>query len=165
MTGDGGASRVAIPGEEAAEGRLERAVRIGFWGLLVVGWCVAVYQMWEAMTTIPSAERLATSRMVVIPTPRTFFAAVAFSAMELAIVLAALWPWRPAYYASRLAITALVMFTWFVVTTPMQLSRMDWVHRVWLALTILALLVAFVAVLASRLIRRLTRRGEGEVVQ
>ncbi|NIQ60061.1 MAG: hypothetical protein GWN02_34605, partial [Gemmatimonadetes bacterium] len=83
------------------------------------------------MSTVPSAERLQESRLVAIPTPRTFMTAVVFSAMELAVVLAVLWPWRPAYYASRLALASLAVLTWFLMTVPtsMQLSRMDWVHR------------------------------------
>lgn len=142
--------------------RVERWAPVVFWAFLVVTWVVAVYYLWDAMTTIPSAERLERSKMVAIPTPRTFFAAAAFSAMELAVVLAALWPWRTQYYATRLAVTALVMGTWFVLTTPMQLSRMDWVHRRWLALVILTLVVALGAVLLYRLARRLagSRRGE-----
>ena len=142
--------------------RLERWAPVAFWAFLAVTWVVAVYYLWDAMTTLPSAERLERSKMVAIPTPRTFFAAAAFSAMELAVVLAALWPWRLEYYATRLAVTALVMSTWFVLTTPMQLSRMDWVHRRWLALVILLLVVALGAVLLYRLARRLagSRRGE-----
>lgn len=135
--------------------RIERWAPFVFWALLAITWIVAVYYLWDALTTVPSAERLERSKLVAIPTPRTFFAATAFSAMELAVVLAALWPWRTRYYATRLAITALVMSTWFVTTTPMQLSRMDWVHRRWLALVILALMVALVAVLLYRLARRL----------
>lgn len=132
-----------------------KAGRVGLWVLLVASWAVAVWYMWDALTTVPSAERLEESRMVAIPTPRTFFTAAVFSAMELAVVLGALWPWRPAYYATRAAIAALGLVTWFIMTTPMQLTRMDWVHRRWLAFMILALLVALVTTLLYRLARRL----------
>ncbi len=125
-------------------------VRRGFWCLLIMSWVVAVWYMWDAMTTLPSAERLEETRLVEIPGPRRFFTAAAFSAMELALVLAALWPWRPGWYATRLAVTALGTITWFVTTIPLDLSRMDWVHRRWLGFLILAQLVALLAVLAYR---------------
>jgi hypothetical protein len=139
--------------------RLERWVRIGFWATLALGWIVAVAYMWDAMATIPSAERLEESKLVVIPTPQTFLTSVIFSGMELAVVLAALWPWRPAYYASRLTVTTLALMAWFVTTTPMDLSRMDWVHRRWLAATTLLVLVALLVLLAYRLVLALARRA------
>lgn len=125
-------------------------VRRGFWLLLALSWAVALWYMWDAMTTIPDAARLQESRLVEIPGPRRFFAAAAFSAMELAVVLAALWPWRPAFYATRLAITALAVLTWFITTTPLDLSRMDWVHRRWLAFLGLAQILALVVLLGYR---------------
>ncbi len=135
--------------------RWERRARVAFWAALAISWAVAVWYMWEAMSTVPSAERLQESRLVAIPTPRTFMTAVVFSAMELAVVLAVLWPWRPAYYASRLALASLAVLTWFLMTVPtsMQLSRMDWVHRRWLAFLALAPLVGLLAVGTYRLFR------------
>lgn len=133
-------------------------VRRGFWLLLLLSWVVAVWYMWEAMTTLPSAERLEETRMVEIPGPRRFFTAAAFSFMELAVVLAALWPWRSAYYATRLAVAALGVSTWFVITTPMDLSRMDWVHRRWIAFLVLAQVVALAVLLAYRGVRVLMGR-------
>lgn len=134
--------------------RLESAARLTVWALLVLSWVVAVAYMWDALTTLPSAERLEESKVVGIPTPRLFLTAAIFSAMELALVLALLWPWRSEYYASRLAVTALALVTWFITTTPMDLSRMDWVHRRWLAALILLTLLALVVLLAYRLVRR-----------
>lgn len=142
-------------GAESASPPVERWGRLGLCGLIVALWAVAVFFMWDALTTIPSAERLEDSRLVAIPTPRTFFAAAAFSAMELAVILVALWPGRPEYYASRLGVTTLVMITWFVTTTPMELSRMDWVHRRWLAVTIVVMLAGLAVLLGYRLVRRL----------
>ncbi|MFP4623797.1 MAG: hypothetical protein ACLFRX_06430 [Gemmatimonadota bacterium] len=126
---------------------------------LIAGWVVSVYYMWDAMTTVPSAERLEASKLVAIPSPRTFFTAAIFSALELGLVLVALWPWRPGYYASRLAVAALALITWFITTTPMELSRMDWVHRRWLAFTTAAVLAALAVLLLYRLARRLTERA------
>lgn len=133
-------------------------VRIGFWLLLLVSWVVAVVYMWEAVSTIPSAERLEQTRLVEIPGPRRFLAAAAFSLMELTVVLAALWPWRPAYYGTRLAITTLGVLTWFIMTTPMDLSRMDWVHRRWLAWLVLAQAVALLVLAVFRLVLGLRDR-------
>ena len=139
--------------------RGERVVRMAMWGLLVVSWIAAVAYMWDALTTVPSAERLEESKLVVIPTPQTFLTAVVFSGMELAVVLAALWPWRPGFFATRLAVTALALVTWFVMTTPMDLSRMDWVHRRWLAFQIVAVVAGLVVLLTYRLIRSLMIRA------
>lgn len=132
--------------------------RRAFWVLLLVSWVVAVVYMWKAMSTIPSAQRLQQTRLVEIPGPRRLFAAAAFSFMELAVVMAALWPWRPAYYGSRLAITTLAVLTWFIMTTPMDLSRMDWVHRRWLAWLVLAQAVALVGLLVYRWVGALGAR-------
>lgn len=116
--------------------------------------------MWDAVTTVPSAERLAESRLVEIPGARTFITAVIFSALEVGVVLVALWPWRPAYYGARLAGAALALLTWFVMTTPMgALSRMDWVHRRWLAFMFLATVASLIALLLYRLGRRLGGRA------
>ena len=136
-------------------------VRRGFWLLLVASWMVAVAYMWDAVTTIPSAERLQETRLVEIPGPRRLFTAVAFSALELAVVLAALWPWRPRYYATRLAVTALSVTAWFVSTTPLDLSRMDWVHRRWMAFLVLAQVMALGVLLAYRGMRALAERLRG----
>ena len=135
-------------------------VRRGFWVLLALSWVVVVWYMWDAMTTIPSAERLQDTRMAEIPGPRRFFTAAAFSGMEAAVILAALWPWRPAYYATRLAVTTLGVITWFVITTPLDLSRMDWVHRRWLAFLVVAQVAALGILLAYRLALRLTDRRD-----
>jgi hypothetical protein len=132
--------------------------RLGFWAALVVGWVVMVGLMWDALTMIPSAERLEASRMAVIPTPRTFFTAMTFSALELALVLAVLWPWWTGYYATRLGVTALALSTWFVMTIPMGLNRMDWIHRRWLAAMALATAAALIVTLGYRLIRRAVAR-------
>lgn len=149
-----------VPGARTDDARLAEWARRAFWLLLIASWVVAVWYMWEAMTTVPSAARLQETRLVEVPGPRRFFAATAFSAMELTVVLAVLWPWRIEYYASRLAIAALAIVTWFVSTTPVDLSRMDWVHRRWLAFLALATLVALAIVLVSRAVGALRdRRG------
>jgi hypothetical protein len=144
--------------ESGPDGRPEgvgRWARIGLWGLLVASWVVMVAYMWDALTMVPDAARLEQTRMAVIPTPRTFLAAVAFSALELGVVLALLWPGRSGYYAVRLAGASLGLLTWFVITIPMGMSRMDWVHRRWLFFLILATAAALLVELGLRLARRL----------
>lgn len=131
-----------------------RAVRIGFWVLLIAGWLLAVWLMFDAMTTVPSAARLETSRQVQIPSVRTFLAAAAFSGLELAVILALLWPWRGEFYATRLATAALALVTWFIITTPLDLSRLDWVHRRWLAAMAFAMAGALLLLLLYRGARR-----------
>jgi hypothetical protein len=133
---------------------LERGSRIGLCLVLIASWVVMVVFMWEALTTIPDADRLEQTRMAVIPTPRTFLAAVAFSALELGAVLALLWPWWRAYYPAWLGAAALGVLTWFVITTPMGMSQMDWVHRRWLFFLSVATAAALLANLGYRLGRR-----------
>jgi hypothetical protein len=134
--------------------RIEAWARLGFWVLLALTWVVAVAYMWDALTTVPDADRLEESRLAAIPTPRTFFTAAIFSAMELALVLAVLWPGWTSYYASRLAVMALSLVTWFIMTTPMDISRMDWIHRRWLAAMGALIVLALVTLLTHRLVRR-----------
>lgn len=154
---DPASGRTASP---AAEGtRTAMWARTGFWLLLIVSWAVMVAYMWEALTTLPSAARLEEGRMAVIPTPRAFAAAAIFSALELGVVLAALWPWWPAYYPARLGLTAMALVTWFIITIPMGLNQMDWVHRRWLGFMILATTIALVVELAYRLLERLVDRS------
>lgn len=140
--------------EEAKGRRLESRARFALWIILGLTWVVAVAYMWDALTTVPHADRLEASKVVGIPTPRTFFAAAIFSAMELALVLALLWPWRPNYYASRLAVAALGLVTWLISTSPMGLSRIDWVHRRWLAVMVILVGLALIVVLGYRLVQR-----------
>ena len=137
--------------------RVERTIYLVFWSLLAVSWVVAAIYMWHAVATIPSAEHIEASRLVGPLTPRMFVTAVIFSGMELGIVLAALWPWKPEYYASRLCVAGLALVTWFIMTTPMDLTRLDWVHRCWLAFMISAVAVALLGLLAYRAWRRFTR--------
>jgi hypothetical protein len=139
--------------------RTEHWARLGFWLLLLGSWAIMISYMWEALTTLPTPERLQETRMAVIPTSRTFFAAVLFSGLELGVVLAALWPWRPSHYAARLGITCLALITWFVITTPMGTSRMDWVHRRWLFFLVLATAAALIINVGYRAVRRLAPGG------
>ena len=128
--------------------------RVVLWWLLVGAWLVAVWYMWDATVTVPSAGRLEESRQVAIPTVRTFWAAVAFSGLELAVILATLWPWRPELYATRMAAAVLALVTWFVITTPLDITRLDWVHRRWLLAMAAGILLALALLLAGRALDR-----------
>lgn len=112
---------------------------------------------WDAFTTVPSAERLAESRMAAIPTLTTMLWMAARSAMEVAVLMVLLWPWNARRYATRAFICALVLPAYFLFTTPLSLTSVHWVHRRWLAgLEVLLLVVWATAALAR------TRRSHDE---
>jgi hypothetical protein len=143
-----------------SQGTIGPIGRITLWLALVVAWMVMVAYMWDAVTTIPSADRLAESHLIVIPGARSLVTAVTVSAIELVVVLAVLWPGRGAFWATRLAATAVGLVTWFIATTPLRdLSRMDWVHRRWLAFMVLAMAVSLVVTLMFRLALRVVAGG------
>lgn len=131
-------------------------MRLAFWLALVVSWAIMLPLLWSAVSTLPSPERLEQTRTVPIPTLGSFLRVMAVSAVELAVTLVLIWPgWRRAY-TLRLFGAAVLLGTWFVFTTPMALTRLEWVHRRWLALVAFVLLVAWTY---SLLGRWWTRRG------
>lgn len=125
--------------------------------LLAVSWLILVPLLWRAFSTLPTPERLEQSRMAPIPTLQSFLFVTGKSALELGVVLVLTWP-RAQLYASRLVVALLGLLGWFLFSTPLSVSRMEWLHRRWLALAVLALLVALVIELAVRLARRVARR-------
>lgn len=132
-------------------------LRFGLWVLLIIGWALAVWLMWAALGTGPSDPRLEGSPLA-SPTTRTFYAAALFSGLELAVVLAILWPGRAEYYATRLALCVLAVATWFVITTRIDATGMDRVHRQWLIAMMAMLIVALLGTLLYRGARRFQRR-------
>ncbi len=127
--------------------RTERWVRWGVWSVLLLSWVVAVVWMREVADAEPALEGV---QLAAASGPRRFLTAAAFSGMELAVVLGILWPGRPSYYFARLAVMALAALTWLIITIPLELSRLDWVHHVWLAFLVVALGVGLVVLLAVR---------------
>lgn len=123
--------------------------------LLTLSWGVAVYLMWRGLTTVPSADRLAESRLVPIPTPASFARELALSATELGAVVALSWPGRRLLL--RLWLAALGAWTWFFATAPLGINTVQWAHRRWLAAVAFWLLVTAVVAAA----RALVRRGRG----
>lgn len=116
------------------------AYRSVLWLLLVASWLICVWRMWVALQNVPPPEQLAQPRMMRIPTPTVFGVAVAKSGLELGVLLGLLLPWWRRYYHARLAAAAIGVSLWFVVSTPLGLSRMEWVHRRWLAIVSVTLL-------------------------
>lgn len=136
-----------------------RRLRFALLALLVVGWVLAVSLMWGTLDTAPSDPRLAGSPLGA-PTMRTFYAAALFSALELALILAILWPGRTEYYALRLGICVLALATWLVTTPRGDASGLDRVHRQWLIAMIALLAAALLGTLLYRGARRMGRRSE-----
>ena len=133
--------------------RTKKRLRFGLWALLIAAWAVAVWLMWVALGAGPSDLRLETAPLA-SPTARTFYAAALFSGLELAVILGLLWPGRAEYYATRLAVCVMAIATWLVVTTGLDATGMDRVHRQWL----IAMLAVLVAALLGTLLYRAARR-------
>lgn len=120
--------------------------------LLTLSWGVAVYLMWRGLTTVPSAERLAESRMVRIPTPASFAWQLGLSVVELLAAVALTWPGR--YFLPRLWLAALGAWAWFFATAPLGINTVQWAHRRWLAAVALWLLVTAIVAGTRVLVRR-----------
>lgn len=114
---------------------------------------------WSAFSTFPTAERLEQSRLVAIPTLGSFVRLAGRSAAELAVLLALLWPWQARAWAARAGLAAALLTAWFVLTTPLSLSAMDWVHRRWLAAVAAGLHITFIAALTAWAVRATLRRA------
>lgn len=138
-------------------------MRGAFSAVLVVSWLVMLYYAWRAFSTLPSPERLEHSRMARIPTLGAVGWLVLRSGTELVVMTALAWPARRRY-ATRLAFTVVLLPIWFVVTTPLTLTIMEWVHRRWLAGVWLALVCALLVAIAAGVVAR-RRNGAGTAVQ
>lgn len=134
--------------------RTRKRLRFGLWALLIASWAAAAWLMWVALGAGPSDPGLETSPLA-SPTARTFYAAALFSGLELAVILAILWPGRAEYYATRLALCVMAIATWFVVTAGLDATGMDRVHRQWLIAMLAVLVAALVGTLLYRAARRL----------
>jgi hypothetical protein len=128
--------------------------RLALWLALVASWLVTLPYSWRAFATVPSAERLARSRLVEIPTLQTLFSQLGTSALELGVLLALLWPWSARRWLLRLWTATLGLLLWFLATPPLGLSNLSWVRRRWLAAVALLLFVsatmATISVLTGR---------------
>jgi hypothetical protein len=132
--------------------------RLGVWLACIVGWLVMLLHLWTAFATFPTPERLEQARLVAIPTLQTVALLAGRSAVELAAVLALLWPMSARAWARRAFAAALLLGAWFLLTTPLSLSAVGWVHRRWLAALAAGLLVVSVLTALARLVPRLRAR-------
>lgn len=143
--------------QPTAQARATSRGRALLWLGVALSWIVLLPLLWSAVTTLPSAERLEQTRTAAIPTLRTLVMVIALSAAEAAFALLLLWPrWRGAYTA-RLLGAAVVLGAWFVASTPLSMSRLDWVHRRWLALVAFGLMIVGVFRLGHRAVRWVAR--------
>jgi hypothetical protein len=133
--------------------------RLGLWFGLILGWLVMLLYLWAGFATFPSAERLEHSRMMAIPTLRTVALLGVRSMLELAALLVVLWPWWSRFWAARLLTASLLLAGWFLATTPLTLSTMDWVHRRWIAANAAVLLLSFLVVVTVALARLFASGG------
>lgn len=113
--------------------------------LIGVSWVVLVVMMWRAYHTLPSAEQLADVRHVRPPLPADFLLNLTKSLVVAVLLTVALWPRATRRYILRVAIALLALIVWFVMTVPLDLNTMEWLHRRWLALMILLLLLTLIA--------------------
>ena len=139
--------------------RTGKRLRLGLWALLIAAWAAAVWLMWAALGAGPSDPRPETSPLA-SPTARTFYAAALFSGLELAVIMGVLWPWRAEYYATRLAVCVMAIATWLVVTSGLDATGLDTVHRQWLVAMLVVLVAALLGTLGYRAARRLDASRE-----
>lgn len=121
---------------------------------LMVSWLVSVPYMWKSVTTVPSAARLQQmqSRIMHVPSPTTFLRTTGQSFVELAMVVALLWPWWRRFWLARLVLAFLGLALWAVVTVPLELTELEWVHHRWLVGADVLLLIALLATIGAGLV-------------
>ena len=139
------------PRRDGATGASSR--RFVFWLLLIASWIALLPFLWGAFSTVPSAERLAQSHTVEIPTLGTLARVVLVSALELGVALAAAWP-RGRLYGARLGAGAAGLAAWFIASAPLGITRLEWMHRRWLALVVVGLAGAAVVAGVRVVVRR-----------
>ncbi len=139
----------------APRARLGLGARILLAAALVLSWLVSVPYMWKAVTTVPSAQRLQEmqSRIMHVPSPTTFLKLTGQSFVELLVVVVLAWPWWRRFWLARLVLAFLGLAAWAVVTVPLELTELEWVHHRWLVGADALLLIAVVAAILARLIR------------
>ena len=114
--------------------------------VVVIGssWLLLIVLMWRAYHTLPSAEQLADDRHVRPPLPADFLMNVMQSLAVTLLLIAALWPGSTWRYLLRVAVALIALVAWFLMTVPLDLNTMDWLHRRWLALMIVLLLLTLI---------------------
>lgn len=117
--------------------------------------------MWKAVTTVPSAERLQAmqSRIMHVPSPATFLRLTAQSFGELLTVALLVWPWWRRAWLLRLAVAFIGLAAWAVVTVPLELTELEWVHHRWMVGADALLLLGFLASAVVRFAGAVSGRG------
>jgi hypothetical protein len=121
---------------------------------IALSWLVLLVLMWRAYHTLPSAEQLADDRHVRPPLPADLALNVAQSLGVSVLLVSALWPRSARLYILRVAVALIALVAWFLMTVPLDLNTMDWLHRRWLALMILLLLLTLIVYPLLKLGRR-----------
>lgn len=137
--------------------------RILFCLALVISWMIMMAYAWSAFSTMPTPERLETSRMSRIPTIGTLTWLAARSVLELAAMVGLAWP-ASRRYATRLFVALIALAGWFFATAPLTLTGVEWVHRRWLAAVWAGFLLALIVTAAGRMFSAGSQRlraGEG----
>ncbi len=149
-----GAPAGATPPAAASGPRHRPLGRLLLLAALVVSWLVSVPYMWKSVTTVPSAARLQAmqSRIMHVPSPATFLKLTGQSFVELAILVALLWPWWRPFWLARLVVAVLGLFAWAVLTLPLELTDLEWVHHRWLVGADVLVLLALVASVVARFV-------------
>jgi hypothetical protein len=136
-----------------------RRLRWALLALLAAGWLVMAYAMWRAYWVLPSPELLQRQRMITPPTLGSVGRLVLLSLLELAVLSAVLWPRWERFYATRLFAAAVAGAAWFLFTTPLAITSVQRVHRIWFAVMVVLLLISWLAALAVGTLDRLRRRA------
>lgn len=128
-------------------------------GFVAASWAILAVLMWRAFHTLPSAEALADARQVRPPLPADLLLNLGES-LAVAILLAGvLWPSRARRYILRVGIALIALVAWFIMSVPLDLNTMEWLHRRWLALmTVMLLLTLLTYPLLNRIARHETPR-------
>lgn len=131
--------------------------RFLFWLALLAGWLVLLPFLWQGFADVPNADRLEQRHTVGIPTLATLGWTVAKSFLELVGVLVLAWP-RGRWYAPRLWLAGLGLAVWFVWSTPLGITSLEWAHRRWLAGMVVGVVAGAIVATVASLIAR-SRRG------
>jgi hypothetical protein len=109
--------------------------------VIFISWLTLVVLMWRAFRTLPTAAELADARHIRPPLPADFIRNLLTSTAEMVVLVVILWPRWVRQYILRVALALAMLVAWFFATVPLDLNTMEWLHRRWLALLVVLLLV------------------------
>lgn len=124
--------------------RIQYWFRVALVLLAGVSWVALIVMMWQEYHTLPTAAELADERHVRPPLPFDLYKNIGTSVVEVLFITILLWPgWTRRFILRAIAAVA-VLVVWFFATVPMDLNQMEWLHRRWLALMVVAILATCV---------------------